>query len=230
MGAVPLRRVGGLATATWILALIVGAAALLGGVLASGAQSDAEDYLAGRLTEDEFVEAYAPAALLGLVQVAAMLALVVLTMIWMHRLASNHRLLQRVGTWSPGWAIGGWFLPPLVLYIIPFLMFRELWKASDPEVPVGDERWRTSSVSPIVPIWWVLYGLAPLVLLIVQGADSFGGLNTTDTESLAETLDDQATLSLLTGAVTAAAAIAYLLLVRGLTSRHRRLTGEAATG
>ena len=56
-------------------------------------------------------------------------------MIWMYRMAANHRALQRNGTWAPGWAIGGWFLPPGGLYIIPFLMFRELWKASDPNGP-----------------------------------------------------------------------------------------------
>ena len=73
-------------------------------------------------------------------------------MIWLFRIAKNHQALGRRLTWAPGWAIGGWFLPPIV-YVIPTLMLRESWKAADPEVPAGDERWKSSSDSPLLWIW-----------------------------------------------------------------------------
>ena len=58
-------------------------------------------------------------------------------MIWMFKMAKNVRALGRQGLrYAPGWAIGGWFVPPCVLYVVPWLMFRELWKASDPEPPI----------------------------------------------------------------------------------------------
>ena len=53
----------------------------------------------------------------------------------MYRIATNVRAFQRQTTWSPLFAIFGWMLPPFVLYVIPFLMLRELWKASDSEQP-----------------------------------------------------------------------------------------------
>ena len=66
----------------------------------------------------------------------ASIALVVLSIIWLYRVPPNHRALGRALTWAPGWAIGGWFLPPL-LYVIPLLVLREAWKAADPAVPPG---------------------------------------------------------------------------------------------
>ena len=68
-------------------------------------------------------------------------AIAPLTMIWMFRMARNVRILGRPGLkFAPGWAIGGWFTPPLVLYVVPWLMFRELWKASEPGLAPGDEQ------------------------------------------------------------------------------------------
>jgi hypothetical protein len=229
MSTVALKRVQGLTT--WIVGLtaIVGVVGILSALVARLARDEARDYLGGRITDSDFVEAYTPTLLLGFVQGAATIAIIVLTMIWMHRIASNHRALQRQGTWAPGWAIGGWFLPPFVLYIIPYLMFRELWKASDPAVPAGDQRWKANSVGIIVTVWWVLYGLAPIPLAIAQGEAGFGGgALAGDTESLAEAVDERLTLSLVSGLVTAAAAVAYIVMARQLSSRHRQLTGEAA--
>ena len=35
--------------------------------------------------------------------------------------------------WTPGWAIGGWFIP-LANFVIPFLVVLETWRRSDPDV------------------------------------------------------------------------------------------------
>jgi hypothetical protein len=230
MGSVQLRRVGGLATALTILTALTGVMTLLSAVVAGLALDEAEDFLAGRISEDDFLTAYAPSVLLGVAQSATFLGAVVLTMLWMQRIAANHRTIGRVGRWSPGWAIGGWFLPPLYLYLIPFLVLREMWRASDPDVPLDDDRWKQGGVSPVLPVWWVLYGLVPLALLvvsIVQGSSMIaGGGFTGDSTDLAELIDEQYPLTLTSGVVTLAAAVAWVLLVRGLTARHRRLTGE----
>ena len=95
--------------------------------------------------------------LTGLVTVAA----AVLTMIWMFRVAKNHRTLHRGGTWGPGWAIGGWFLPPII-YVIPTLMLREIWKASDPSIPVGGD-WKSRPASPLPLVWLIVYCVPPLI-------------------------------------------------------------------
>jgi hypothetical protein len=227
MTSVALKRVQGLSTWIVVLAAIVGVISILTSFLTLLAVGEAEDFLAGQITEDDFVEAYAPSLLLGFVQVPAMIALVVLTMIWMYRMASNHRALHRDGTWSPGWAIGGWFLPPLILYIIPYLMFRELWKASDPSVPAGDQRWKANPVGVIVTLWWVAYGLAPIPLGIAQGREGFAGNLNGDIESLAESIDERLALSFASGVIVAIAAALYIVMVRQLSGRHRQLTGES---
>lgn len=217
-----------------MLTAIVGVVGVLSTLLSRLAVDEARDFLAAGsdatdFLEDEFLEAYAPSAALVFVQSAATVALIVLTMIWMYRLASNHRALQRTGTWGPGWAIGGWFLPPLILYVIPYLMFRELWKASDPKVPAGDQRWKENGVGIVVVVWWVLYGLAPIPIAIAQGVSDIGARTfSTDNTFLAESVDEGFALSLVTSLVAAAAAAAYIVMARQLSSRHRQLTGESA--
>ena len=229
MSSVSLKRVNGLTTWIVVLTAIVGVVGVASTLVSRLAVDEARDFLTDRIDEDAFLEAYAPSLLLGFVQGAATIALVVLTMIWMYRLASNHRALQRNGTWAPGWAIGGWFLPPGALYIIPYLMFRELWKASDPAVPAGDQRWKENPVPAVVTVWWVLYGLAPIPLAIAQGLSDFSARTFNgDSETLAEAIDDRFTVTLVTSLVAAAAAVAYIVMVRQLSRRHRQLTGESA--
>jgi Domain of unknown function (DUF4328) len=225
--AVPLRRVSGLGKAMLIL-LAISAIGFAGqAAVTPGATDTARDFLADRIDRDQFTEDLAPYTLVNLLTGAVFIALVVLTMIWLYRIAANHRTIGRRLTWAPGWAIGGWFLPPIVLYIIPLLMLRESWQASDPDVPPGDERWRQSPVNPIVYVWWVLYGLVPIVFLVtgltVQTSAFSGNEN-----DLAEWIDDQEGLLIAQGLVGVAQAIAFFLLVRGLTARHVRLTGESA--
>jgi hypothetical protein len=228
MSTVPLKRVRGLTTWIVVLTAIVGVGGVLSTLLSRLASDEARDFLEGRITENDYIDAYAPAALFGFVQLVTTIALVVLTMIWMYRLAANHRVLQRDGTWSPGWAIGGWFLPPVILYIIPFLMFRELWKASDPTVPAGDQRWKENTVGTVVTIWWVLYGLIlPFSLIAIQ-AQYGAGMFSADNEALAEAVDDGFAISLVSSFIAAAAAAAYIVMARQLSSRHRQLTGESA--
>jgi hypothetical protein len=229
MGSVKLARVGGLSKALVAAVSVAGATAVISAITGAMALDEAEAFLNGEISEDAFIDAYSPSALVSTAQSVGFLATVVLTFIWMQRIAANHRALQRTGTWGPGWAIGGWFLPPLVLYVIPFLMLRELWRASDPEVPVGSDAWKQSPVSPIVPTWWVLYGLAPLGLAVIQGVQAVQTGFAGDARDLAELLDDSFTITIVASLVTLAGAISWVLLVRALTDRHRRLTGEATT-
>ena len=107
-------------------------------------------------------------------------------------------------------------------------MFREMWKASDPAVPIGSADWKERPVSPVVPLWFVLYSLVPIALGLASGENQFS-LLFGDSRDLAEALDDQYTFTVIGAIATVAAAIVYVLLVRGLSARHRQLTGEATT-
>ena len=119
---------------------------------------------------------------------AAQLAIVVLSIIWTYRIVKNHRTIGRRTTWGPGMAIGGWFLPPF-LYVIPTLVLREAWKAADPAVPPGDDRWKAGKDNPILWAWFLVYGVGTLVLSIIGSSlqfQQFGG----DADDLADAYAD----------------------------------------
>jgi Domain of unknown function (DUF4328) len=222
-----LRRVGGLSVAVMILTAIVAVGTIGTTLLTAGVTGDAEDYLAGALSDDEFRDAIGPLNAIQLIVGLATLATFVVSIVWMYRIATNVRAFQRQTTWSPLFAIFGWMLPPFVLYVIPFLMLRELWKASDASNPDDPEGWRSSSDTPLVWAWFVLYGIAPVILLLFSvGSFLDGGLSAGSLETLAESLDDFGALAVVSGAINLAAAVVWILLVKQLTARHKQLTSE----
>jgi hypothetical protein len=141
MSSVALARVGGIGRAASIVVAATGALSLFAVAATRLVVDDAEAFLDDEISQTEFLEAVTPYALLSLLQAVALLASAVIVIVWMFRIARNLRTLHRGTTWGPGWTIGGWFTPPF-LYVIPFLALREMWKASDPAVPVGGE-WRS---------------------------------------------------------------------------------------
>ncbi len=192
-------------------------------VLQGTSRADANVYLSGELSDSEFISAVTPYALVTFIQSISVLATVVLVIVWMYRLAANLRKLGRGGTWGPGWAIGGWFLPPM-LYIIPLLMFRELWHGSDPTVPLGSDT-RSKRFPPVIIAWFVLYSVAPLVLLFNFGDQSLASLGGAERE-LAEHIAGSSTSAWLSAVIGVAGAVAFIAMCRMLTTRHQRLTGE----
>ncbi|MCU1366421.1 MAG: hypothetical protein JWN39_2060, partial [Ilumatobacteraceae bacterium] len=152
------QRTGGLAKWLGIALMVLIPVQLLALLKSASDRSKARDFISGKISEDDYTRSVGLSGLLGLLSFAVFAAVAVLTIIWMFRMARNSQIIGRIGTWKPGWAIGGWFVPPFVLYVVPFLMFRDLWKASDPDSAAD---WRTNRVAPIVNVRWVLYGIAP---------------------------------------------------------------------
>jgi hypothetical protein len=221
-------NIGGLAK--WIVILQYVSIAFLLILIAVQASlvGKADDYLAGDITRTKFEDALSPyllvSALGGLVSVAAL----VVTIIWSFRIARN---LQNLGrqplTWRPGLTIVVWILGGCTLSIINFLMLREHWKASDPEVAPGDQSWRTRPVSGLIVAWFVL-NLAQIVVAGISGARSFGGVRFgNNTRNLAESLSDRLPLVILSGLAGAAAALLLIMIVRQMSARHMSATHEA---
>jgi len=225
MGGV--RRIGGLATPIVVSTVIVALGTVISSVLSASISTDAADFLAGGISQDEFEDAIVPLNSVQLLVSVATLATGVLTIVWMFRIASNVRAFGRVTTWSPLFAIFGWFLPPLVLYIIPFLVLRELWKASEPAHVDGSDTWKRAPDTPLLWAWFVLFGLLPAALFAIQvGSFATGGMPTGDIESVAESLDDFGAIGWITAALNVAAAVVWVMFVRTLTRRHKQLTNE----
>lgn len=217
-------------TAKWatILAGVAGIASLGSALLSANLASKAQDYLDGRITEDEFLDANTIAPLGQLLSAGPLLAAGVFGVIWMYRIATNARAMGRTTTFAPVFAILGWFLPPF-LFVLPLLVLRELWKASDPNTPPGSDGWRASGENPLLYVWFVVYGVIPAILTAISlGAVLDAALNLdTDTQSVAEvTAATGGSLVIVGGVFSVVSAVVWIVFVRQLTARHIELTGE----
>ncbi len=228
------QRVGGMANVLVIMltaAAVASAAALVVHVVIA---RRATDFLDGAISSSDFEDSYESLLSVAALPYGISIAIAVLTIVWMFRMARNVQALGRRGaTWTPRWAIGGWFLPPFVVFAIPWLMLRELWRASDPANPPDDPGWKASPVPAILNVWWVLFNLWWILFGLVPLARLGGSWSLADRDrhaevvDFAESLEDGVPLAALDAVVRIAAAAVFLLVVPTLTANHRRLTGEA---
>lgn len=225
---VATKRIGGLGKAIVILTAIAAVVTVISTFVSLAVAGDARDYLAGDLTDDEFRSAIAPLNATQSLSGLATLGTGVLTIIWMFRIASNIRSYGRRTTWHPLFSIFGWFLPPMFLYIIPFLVLREQWKGSDPDGLDGSDGWKSNADNRVLWVWFALYGILPAILFTVQiGTLLDAGLAGGDLDSLADSIDTSGPLTVLSGALVVGAAAAWIVFVRQLTARHTTMTNEA---
>lgn len=71
---------------------------------------------------------------------------------WIHRANYNVRQLGAKNMkFTPGWAIG-WYFIPIALLWKPYQAMKEIWKASK-----NPDDWQAQSGSPILPWWWFFY-------------------------------------------------------------------------
>lgn len=222
-----LQRIRGVSKVLQILIAVIVPLQVLAIVDTWRLAGTARDFLAGSITETAFNAATqrSLSTLSGLLVMPA----AVLTVVWMYRMAQNLRSLGRTGaTWAPGWALGGWFAPPCALYVIPWLMFGELWRGSDPAVPAHSPDWKRGPLPWFLHAWWVLYGLLPIAGLIstVDTLRRIGESDSGDSLDFARQLDDRAVLNLGIAFASVASAVVYLILVRTLSARHMAATRE----
>ena len=221
----PLGRVGGLSKAIVVLSVLVAGGTVLTALLNLTVVDAADDFLAGNIDEDTFVSDYAIVLLGQGVASIAQLALGIISVIWLYRVAKNLRAYRRATTWAPIWAVFGWILPP-VLIIIPFLMVREVWRASDPRTPYGSDSWKQESNPAPVLAWFIVYGVGSVVIAIAQAGSVINlGFNAT-TEDLAENISDFGTIGFIAAVQVVVSAVLWIMVVRDTSARHMQLTGE----
>ena len=94
------------------------------------------------------------------------LATVIVWVVWQYRAQSNLRPLGASNVkYSPGWAVGWWFIP-FANFVMPYLTMRELAKASDPNAGAID--WKASRTPPLQVLWWgAVLGIVILALAAV---------------------------------------------------------------
>ncbi len=149
----------------------------------------------------------------GLAVLFTLLGAGVFFLIWIHRASSNLKGLGRVGMRNtPGWCVGGYFVPILNLFQ-PMQAMKEIWQASDPKAVQGS--WFASDSTPLVGVWWgfwLLTGVISVFVLFVRGDASSEG-----------------TVGLVSDVTRIVATAAIVMLMRGITKRQELAEGALKT-
>jgi hypothetical protein len=167
------------------------------------------------VSEEEVTRSDGRVAAVAVVQLLTLVVTGIFWLIWQHRGQANLFAARVSGLrFTPGWAVGWWFVPFANL-VKPFQTMRELWKASG-----GEEDWRHSRTWPVIGWWWAAWLTAGLLGRI--GGALVGGATTL------ETVRSGSRVLLLNELVVLAAAILAILLIRSVMDRQRRLRERIA--
>ena len=80
------------------------------------------------------------------------IALIVVFCVWIHRANYNARQLGAADmTFTPGWAVGWYFIPIANLWK-PYQAMKEIWKAS-----ANPAHWQDQPRGSILPAWWTFF-------------------------------------------------------------------------
>ena len=164
-----------------------------------------------------------PLAVVGLaaiLEIIMRVVVVVFFLIWEYRSFNNLSALKaRNLEYSPGWAVGWWFIPFANL-VKPFQVMRELWNESDPDF---DEQTGFLNVSPgtpeIIGFWWGTFLIGGFIGRI---ADKLIDANGDPSQYFPIFL-------LLASIFQLAASILIILIVKGVTDRQEQRFNKLAT-
>ena len=109
--------------------------------------------------------------LIGLAVVLINISTIVLFAIWIYRVNSNLHALGTPGLrFTPGWAVGWYFVPFANLWK-PYQAMKEIWRASK-----NPSAWESETTSPVLGwwlFWWIVSSLvANISLRMTLGAES----------------------------------------------------------
>ncbi|HRJ88637.1 MAG: DUF4328 domain-containing protein [Blastocatellia bacterium] len=142
-------------------------------------------------------------------------ATVVLFLVWMYRAHKNLEFLRPTDLrFTPGWAVGWWFIPFANL-VKPFQAMREIWCESDPEV--ADEPAFLSaslhSAPAFMGFWWAFW-ITSNIASNVTG-------NLFDPENM-DRVQLTGMMFLATGILSMVAAALAIMVVRDTTNRQEQ--------
>ena len=92
---------------------------------------------------------------LAVAQAGLLVVVAIATVLWSRRGYRNLGCLGVKGRrLAPFWATYAWLIPGVNLFL-PKLIVDDTWRASDPDVPAGSARWRTTPVPTANHMWWI---------------------------------------------------------------------------
>ncbi|MEU2242654.1 DUF4328 domain-containing protein [Streptomyces sp. NPDC018338] len=195
--------------------------ALLGGVIFADLLSVFADFELRTAVTDQPGEDVSPRdlamaflAATGLLQILLLLATATVFIIWFHRLRKNAEVWAGdLQGRTPGWAIGGWFIPLANLWI-PHGVAADIWRASRAEPSAADRRGELG----LLHAWWAAFVVDTIVARVAGRV-----------YDRAETFEEYASAAnwlVASDALDIVAAVLAILFVRRLTSmQHLKATG-----
>lgn len=91
--------------------------------------------------------------IIGIITIILVLATIITFIMWLHRAYKNlHQLKINTLQFTPGWAIGGWFVP-FLNFVRPFQIVSEVWNETQAYV-LPEEQKRTIAPKTLVGLWW----------------------------------------------------------------------------
>jgi len=170
------------------------------------------DAMAGRsISSEEAAALDNHQQLISSLQAFAYIITSILFLLWFRRAYQNLSALGAFNlSYSPAWAVGGFFVPFLNL-VRPFQVMTEVWKASDPEQPA----WRQAPTSQIIGWWWFLFIGSSILSRVVAEMGSGSDISLSQLQSFSNAL----IIDELFGAV---AAIPAIVLIWNISMRQEQ--------
>jgi hypothetical protein len=221
------RRIGGLTKWLVVLLIATAVAQVITILVQWGLRSAAADYLANPEVVDfkgKLGTYVATAALAGLLAVAQLVLLV----IWTFRMAKNLQVLGRVPqAFAPGVTIAINILGSCTLGVLPYFMWREIWRGSDPTTLPNDPTWKQKAYGTILNIHLGLVLAGAMVGFAVGSASGVSNFKSGSTADLAKNLHDKFGVVAAAGLIQVAAVLVFVAVARQLAARHMQSTLEA---
>jgi hypothetical protein len=105
-------------------------------------------------------------SLAALIHLGVFVLAAVAFLMWLYRaVANNHALGAYELRFTPGWAVGWWFVPFANL-VRPLQIVAEAWRAADPSASRSTAETRSHLRAPAIVIaWWLLYLIGNVIAL-----------------------------------------------------------------
>jgi len=147
--------------ATFIISAIVYAVALISGYLQNQLLADIK--IGMPVTQAEIIASDNREWSISLAGLIVFVVSAIIFLIWVHRVNKNlHAFDKPQLRFSPGWAVGWWFIP-IMNFFRPYQIMSEIWKASKPDLDPDLKDVRGSPTSAIVGWWWASYLISNLI-------------------------------------------------------------------
>jgi len=150
--------------------------------------------------------------LIGVIQICAFALTGIVWLVWLYRAYANLRLVgSRKSQFTPGWAVGYWFVP-LFNLLRAYQIVVDLWLRSD----TGNAADTVASLPrpQLVAAWWTVY-------LLSGAAGRWSASLFSDAHSASELLT-VTNVDMLANGLSIVAAVLAIAVVRGIDQRQQR--------